>query len=205
MKILIIDSTNQHPVARRDAIANVLRHAAKGDASVVVKPIAGVSAFQKESDLQPDLLLLHASDDGIRDHLRGCGFAPLSELQYSEGGCVNGIPRSISAHKPISLDDATSILRIVREFTPDKRNDEFQKIWSGVPALLLLWILWKEVLPTRVSDAFDETDVAKAFNQLGASLQLRSDVKNIPPKCPEGTAPSLKDAKLLVQLARVDL
>lgn len=207
MTILIIDSTNQQPVSRRDAIANVLRQAAKDDASVVVRPIAGVSSFQEKTDLKPDLLLLHASDDGINDHLQERGFAPLSELQYSEGGRVGGIPYSVSAHKPITLDDASSILQIVREFPPEMRSDEFQKIWSGVPELLLLWVLWKEVLPSRVSDAFDEIEVAKAFNQLRASLQLRSDVnvKDLPAKCQEATSPSLKDAKLLIQLAYVPL
>jgi len=205
MKILIIDSTNQQPVSRREAIADVLRRATKGDKSIEIKPIGGLDTFDKETDLRPDLLLLHASDGGIRDLLRGRGFVPLSELQYSEGGCVGGIPHSISSNKPITPEDAEAILRIIKEFPPEKRHEEFKKIWSGVPAVLVSWILWKDVLPEKVSVAFDDAEVAEAFNQLRSSLLLRSDVKGLPEKCPECTAPLLKDAKLLIELARVDL
>jgi len=201
MKILILDSTDTRP----DAMAAALRQAAKGDIAVNVKIIAGVEDYDAIEDCRPDLLLFHTNDRAIRQYLNNDGFRPSSELEYSEGGCANGIPHSISRHNPITTEDAEAILRIVRDFPAEMRGDEFKKIWSGVPDLLVAWVLWKNLLSEKVSMAFDDSEIRVAYNQLRATVELRSKESGLPQKCAQGAFPSLNDAKLLVELARVDL
>lgn len=206
MKILILDSTDDRP----EAIAAAFRQAAKGDVAVNVKIVAGVEDYDASEDCQPDLLLFHTNDRAIRQFLNNDGFRPLSELEYSEGGCANGIPHSISRHSPITTEDAEAILRIARDFPPKLRGDEFRKMWSGVPEVLVAWILWKNLLHEKVHMAFDDSEIGEAYNLLRANVEhrskeARSGLSGLPPKCAQGVAPSLNDAKLLVELARVDL
>jgi hypothetical protein len=129
-------------------------------------------------------------------------------LRYSgDGPTEGGIGRALDSKSPLTVAEAVAIIEVCRRFPPRERGEEFKKIWAGVPDLLVSWILWKHYLPNQTDLAFNDSEIADAYNQLRATLLLRCgiEIKDVPGACTKDVAPSVDQARLLINIARVDL
>lgn len=129
-------------------------------------------------------------------------------IKYTgDGPTDGGIGRAMESKTPLTIAEAKSIVEVCSLFGRDQRSEQFKRIWSGVPELLISWLLWKHYLPNQTGMAFNDSEVAEAYSQLRASVLLRSGIetKDVPSACAKDVAPSIEQAKLLINLARVDL
>lgn len=204
MNVLIFDSSIER--ARKNAAAFL------PSARVFLKRGNQIVSHPKEElVVEPigcDLVLLHAdkADEQLLQNLIGDGSVKVASfLRFSGGGCQDGIPWPVRPASPLTESLANEIVSVCQRFSPGQREQEFKRMWSGVPALLLAWTLSKHFAFDLPTLKFKEFEVAEAFNQLRGALLLRSKSNDLPGECAEISFPRLEDAKLILELARVDL
>lgn len=196
MKVIIIDSNSKRATANSQA----LKTAAQGR-SVEVKIIEVPTDYDKSKDARPDLLLLHDPEEATQTIMSD--FQPASTLRYTAAGIATGIPRVVSGDSPITVDEASAILRVVETTPPQNRNEEFSRIWSGVPEVLLAWALVQHISSPPTETVFNSGNVADAYNKLWSALQIKNST--LPPRCVSNQFPVLANAKELLRLARMDI
>ena len=204
MKLLIFDSNNPRALKLSQTLsrgADVLLKRGNGIVNYADEtPVSGpveCSLILVHKDGSDDAILLQAITKGL---IKG-----EATLPFSGSGCEDGIPWPINASAGINETLAENIIEICTRFAPEERGPQFKALWSGVPDLLVAWAMARHFMPERTDLRFEDSEVADSYNKLRASLLLRPGISGLPRHLPEGVAPSLGEAKLLIELARVDL
>lgn len=156
-----------------------------------------------------DLVLLHADEADeqlLQNHIRNETVKVGAILRFSGGGCQAGIPWPVRPDSPLTESVAKDIVSVCERFSSGQREQEFKRMWSGVPELLLAWAVSKHFGLDLPPHSFKASEVANDYNRLQAAVALRSSAgKNVPGKTPDGVLPRIEDARLLIELSRVDL
>ncbi len=203
MKILIFDSTWK----RAEQNAAVLSKMA----DVLVRFGETIRSHPGDETLHVpiicDLVLLHDNNRDVEPfqlHQQSGTIKTSGVLRYSGSGCPDGIVRGVSSDAPLTAAEGREIVAVCQR-PSEEWAAAFRRIWSGVPELLLAWVLCKYFTPEKSGTEFKNAEIAIAFNQLRASVLLRPDIKDVPSVCGEGVLPPLENAKRLIELARVDI
>lgn len=204
MNILVFDSTLER--ARKCAAAF------PSSSRVFLKRGNQIVSHPKEEPVvgtfDCDLVFLHADEDDeqlLRNYMSSGTVKPASFLRFSGGGCQDGIPWPVKADVPLTESVAGEIASVCERFPPRQREQEFKRMWSGVPELLLAWTLSKQCASDFLTCIFKASEIAESYKQLRTAVASRSRSNNLPTEPLEGEFPRLEDAKLLIELSRLDL
>lgn len=205
MNVLIFDSVLERVRKNAAAFPTSVNVFFKRGSQIVShpneEPVAG--------NLNSDLVLLHAdeTDEQLLQNYVGNGTVKAaSVLRYSGGGYPGGIPWPVRSDTPLTQSVTNDILSVCERFSPGQREQEFKRMWGGVPELLLAWAVSKHFGLDLPPQSFKASEVANDYNRLQVTVALRSSAgKNVPAKTPDGVFPRIEDARLLIELSRVDL